>query len=57
MVFVLETGDEVEIFFWINAEESSFVVDASSFDVNSGDVFVPELKTDFELEIVHWENR
>ena len=46
---MLKIDDEVGIFSRINAGESSFVVDASSLDDKSADVFVPELDADSEL--------
>ena len=52
MVFVLETGDKVEVISGIDAEESSFVVDVSRLDDKSGDVFVSEVETDDELELI-----
>ena len=51
VVFVSETGDDVRIFSGIDAEESSFV-DGSRLDDKSGDVFVPEVETDDELELI-----
>ena len=52
VVFVLEIGDKVGIFSWIDAEDSRFSVDVSRLDDHSGNVFVPVLITDSELEFI-----